>query len=137
MFTHFNSQDDLIRVKSNKTEKGQSFMSIRNYYSRQRSHRKNLSWPFVSKSNLRVINIFGREFLNYGSAWKTLSKLQRPETGRASAWELNDDIFNSFKNYFKFCAEALKRWVLELCSRFGDIFFWVSLAFKWPLFGSL
>ena len=64
-------------------------MSIRNYYSRLRNHRKNLCSPFVSKFNLRVINIFGREFLNYENRRKTLSKLQRPETGRASAWELN------------------------------------------------
>ena len=33
--------------------------------------------------------IFGREFLNDESGRKTLSKLQRPETGRASSWELN------------------------------------------------
>ena len=72
-------------------------MSIRNYYSRQRNHRKNLCSPFVSKFNLRVINIFGREFLNYGSGLETLSKLQRPEKGRTKAWEgaFNEYIFKS------------------------------------------
>ena len=36
------------------------------------------------------MNIFGREFLNNGSGQKTVSKLQRPRTGRASAWELTE-----------------------------------------------
>ena len=84
----FSVTTDLIRLKSEISEMRQSFISIRNYYSRQRNHRKNLCSPFVSKFNLRVIKIFGREFLNYENRRKTLSKLQRPETGRASAWEL-------------------------------------------------
>ena len=33
------------------------------------------------ESNLRIITIFGQEFLNNKSWGKTLSKLQRPETG--------------------------------------------------------
>ena len=77
-----------MRLKSDISEIGQSFMSIRNYYSRHRDLRKNPSSPFVRKSNLRIITIFGQEFPNNESGRKTLSKLQRPETGRASAWEL-------------------------------------------------
>ena len=46
-------------------------MSFRNYYSRQKNHRKNLSSSFVSKSNFKGINIFGRGLLNYGSGRKT------------------------------------------------------------------
>ena len=79
---------DIIRLKSDISKKGRSFMSIRNYYSRHRDLRKNPSSPFVRKSNLRIITIFGQEFLNNERGRKTLSKLQRPETGRASAWEL-------------------------------------------------
>ena len=78
-----------MRLMSDISEIGQSFMSIRNYYSRHRDFRKNPSSLFVSKSNLRIITIFDREFLNNESGLKTLSKLQRPETGRASAWELS------------------------------------------------
>ena len=50
---------------------------------------KNPFSSFVRKPNFRIITIFGRAFLNYESGRKTLSKLQRPETGRASSWELN------------------------------------------------
>ena len=63
-------------------------MSIRNYYSTQTNHRKNLKPPLVRKSNLRIINIFGREIVNSGSERKTLSKTHRPETGVAAPWEL-------------------------------------------------
>ena len=85
-----------MRLKSDISEIGQSFMSIRNYYSRHRDLRKNPSSPFVRKSNLRIITIFGQEFPNNESGRKTLSKLQRPETGRASAWELNGIIYTNF-----------------------------------------
>ena len=63
-------------------------MSIRNYDSTQTIHRKNLSSPFARKSNLKIINILGREILNIGSGQKTLSKRHRPKTGRAARWEL-------------------------------------------------
>ena len=63
-------------------------MSIRNYYSRHRNQRKSPTSPFVSKSNLRIITIFGQEILNNGSERKTLSKTHRLETGRAAPWEL-------------------------------------------------
>ena len=64
-------------------------MSIRNYDSTQTNHRKNLSSPLVRKSNLKIINIFGREILNSGIGRKTLSKMHRPKTGGAAPWELN------------------------------------------------
>ena len=76
-------------------------MSIRNYYSRQRHHRKNPISPFVRKSNLRIITIFGREFLNNESGRKALSKLQRPETGRASPWGLSCNFSSESEQYRK------------------------------------
>ena len=78
-------------------------MSIRNYYSTQTNHRKNLKPPLVRKSNLRIINIFGREIVNSGSERKTLSKRHRPKTGRAARWELKNNDFNHwsvFRNKF-------------------------------------
>ena len=45
-------------------------MSIRNYDSPQTNDRKNLSLPLVRKSNLKIINIFGREILNSGNGRK-------------------------------------------------------------------
>ena len=63
-------------------------MSIRNYDSTQTIHRKNLSSLIDRKSNLKIINILGREILNSGSGRKTLSKRHRPKTGRAARWEL-------------------------------------------------
>ena len=63
-------------------------MSIRNYDSPQTIHRKNLSSPIDRKSNLKIINILGREILNSGSGRKTLSKRHRPKMGRAARWEL-------------------------------------------------
>ena len=73
------------------------------YIKRERNQRKNLSSPFVRKSNLSVINIFGRKFLKNRSGWKTLSKLQRPETGRTSAWELRRFSFRLSALFFKPC----------------------------------
>ena len=63
-------------------------MSIRNYDSSQRNHRKNQRSPFARKLNLKIINILGREILNSGSGRKTLPKRHRPKTGRAARWEL-------------------------------------------------
>ena len=83
---------DLTRLTSDIFEIGQFFMSIRNYYSTQTNHRKNLKSPLVRKSNLRIINIFGREILNSGSGRKTLSKTHRPKTGVAAPWELIFDF---------------------------------------------
>ena len=67
-------------------------MSIRNYGIRQRNLMKNLSTPFVRKSNLKIINIFGQEILNSGSGQKKLSKTHRPKTGVAAPWELSAPI---------------------------------------------
>ena len=67
-------------------------MSIRNYDSTQTIHRKNLSSPIDRKSNLKIINILGREILNIGSGQKTLSKRHRPKTGRAARWELKRKV---------------------------------------------
>ena len=88
---------DLIRLMSDIFEIGQCFMSIINYYSTQTNHRKNMSSLKVRKSNLKIINIFGRKILNSGSGRKTLSKTHRPKTGGAAPWEL--------KSYFRvaFC----------------------------------
>ena len=63
-------------------------MLTRYYYSRQRNQKKNLSSPSARKSNLKIMNIFGREILNSGSERKTLSKRHRHKTGRAAGWEL-------------------------------------------------
>ena len=63
-------------------------MSIRNYDSTQTNHRKILSSPSVRKSNLKIINFFGRKILNSGSGRKKLSKTHRPKTGVAAPWEL-------------------------------------------------
>ena len=63
-------------------------MSIRNYDSTQTNHRKILSSPLVRKSNLKIINFFGREILNSGSGRKKLSKTHQPKTGVAAPWEL-------------------------------------------------
>ena len=79
---------DLTRLTSDIFEIGQFFMSIRNYDSTQTNCRKNLSSPLVRKSNLKIINIFGREILKCGSGRKTLSKTHRPEIGVAAPWEL-------------------------------------------------
>ena len=84
---------DLTRLTSDIFEIGQFFMSIRNYDSTQTIHRKNLSSPIDRKSNLKIINILGREILNSGSWRKTLSKRHRPKTERAARWELNWCIF--------------------------------------------
>ena len=46
--------------------------------------RNYLYYSFMNMHHL----IMMQEFLNNESGRKTLSKLQRPETGRASAWEL-------------------------------------------------
>ena len=64
-------------------------MSIRNYDSTQTNHRKILSSSSARKSNLKIINFFGREILNGGSGRKKLSKTHRPKTGVAARWELN------------------------------------------------
>ena len=64
-------------------------MSIRNYDSTQTNHRKNLSSTLARKSNLKIINILGREILNSGSEPKTLSKKHRLKTGLAARLELN------------------------------------------------
>ena len=79
---------DLIWLTSDMSEKGQFFLSTRNYDSHQGNRMKNLSTPFDRKSNLKIINIFGREILNSGSGLKTLSKTHRPKTGVAARWEL-------------------------------------------------
>ena len=79
----------LNRGTSDIFEIGQFFMSIRNYDSTQTIHRKKLSSPFDRKSNLKIINILGREILNSGNGRKTLSKRHRPKTGRAARWELS------------------------------------------------
>ena len=73
------------------SEIGQFFLSTRNYDSCQRNLMKNLSTPFGRKSNLKIINIFGREILNSGRGRKTLSKTHRPETGGAVRWDLNSE----------------------------------------------
>ena len=65
-------------------------MSIRNFDSTQTNHSKNLSFPFARKSNLKIVNILGREILNSGSGLKPLSKRHRPKTGRAARWELSE-----------------------------------------------
>ena len=67
-------------------------MSIRNYDSTQTNHSKNLSFPFARKSNLKIVNILGREILNSGSRRKTQSKWHRPKTGRAARWELSERL---------------------------------------------
>ena len=84
----------------------QIFISIRNYDGTQTNRRKNLSSPFARKSNLRIINILGQEFLKSGSGRKSLSKRHRPKTGRAARWELNQFLsppaivfFGSAKHY--------------------------------------
>ena len=79
---------DLTRLTRDIFEIGQFYLSIRNYDGTQTNHRKNLSSPTVRKSNLKIINILGREILNNGSGRKTLSKTHRPETGVAAPWEL-------------------------------------------------
>ena len=89
---------DLIWLTSDMSEKGQFFLSTRNYDSHQGNRMKNLSTPFDRKSNLKIINIFGREILNSGSGQKTLSKRHRPKTGRAARWEL---IRSLLRNIFK------------------------------------
>ena len=71
-------------------------MSIRNYDSTQRNYRKNLSSKLARKSNLKIINILGREILNSGSGRKTLSKRHRPKMGRAARREL----MGYERNYF-------------------------------------
>ena len=81
----------MTRLTSDIFEIGQDFMSIRNYDSTQTNHRKNLSSPFVRKSNFKIINIFGREILNCESWRKALSKRLRPEIGVAAPWELIDN----------------------------------------------
>ena len=83
---------DFIRLTSDIFEIGQFLMSIRNYDSTQTNHRKNLSSPLVRKSNLKIINIFGRKILNSGSGRKTLSKTHRPKTGGAAPWELTYNL---------------------------------------------
>ena len=70
-------------------------MSIRNYDGSQTNHRKNLSSPFVRKSNLTIISILGREIPNSGSWRKTLSKRHRPKMGRAARWELTGQNVNT------------------------------------------
>ena len=50
----------------------------------QWNYRKTLSSPLVMKSNLKILNIFGREILNSRSARKKLSKTHRPKTGVAA-----------------------------------------------------
>ena len=47
-----------------------------------------LSMNKYPKTMCVPINFPKQKFLNYGNERKTLSKLQRPETGRASALEL-------------------------------------------------
>ena len=78
----------MTRLASGLFEIGQFFMSIRNYDSTQTNYRKKRSSPLVRKSNLKIINIFGREILNSGSGRKKLSKTHRPKTGVAAPWEL-------------------------------------------------
>ena len=63
-------------------------MSIRNYDSTQTNHRKILSSPMVRKSNLKIINFFGREILNSGSGSKTRSKTHWQQTGVTACWDL-------------------------------------------------
>ena len=79
-------------------------MSIRNYDSTQRNYRKNLSSKLARKSNLKIINIFGREILNSGSGRKKLSKTHRPKTGVAAPWELRYNLYH-IKNIYQqnFC----------------------------------
>ena len=80
---------DLTRLTSDIFKIGQFFMSNRNYDNTQTNHRKNLSSPLVRKSNLKIINILGREILKSGSGRKTLSKTHQPEIGVAARWELS------------------------------------------------
>ena len=79
----------MTRLTSDIFKIGQFFMSIRNYDSTQTNHRKILSSPSVRKSNLKIINFFGRKILNSGSGRKKLSKTHWPKTGVAAPWELN------------------------------------------------
>ena len=91
----------MTRLTSDTFKIGQFFMSIRNYDSTQRNYRKNLSSKLARKSNLKIINIFGREILNSGSGRKKLSKTHRPKTGVAAPWELNRlGIFEIQKIFF-------------------------------------
>ena len=79
----------MTRLTSDLFKIVQFIMSIRNYDSIQTNYRKILSSPLIRKSNLKIINIFGREILDSGSGRKKLSKTHRPKTGVAAPWELN------------------------------------------------
>ena len=91
-------------------------MSIRNYDSTQTNHRKILSSPSVRKSNLKIINFFGREILNCGSGRKKLSKTHRPKTGFAAPWELKSHSRATAMP----TAWALKIIMINMFYRFSD-----------------
>ena len=78
----------MARLTSDLFKIVQFIMSIRNYDSIQTNYRKILSSPLIRKSNLKIINIFGREILDSGSGRKKLSKTLRPKIGVAAPWEL-------------------------------------------------
>ena len=76
------------------------------------------------KSNLRIITIFGREFLYNESGQKTLSKLQRPETGRAWAWELTKDTKIKKSKLSKFIGRKTMKFVSFLSSYLNILKLW-------------
>ena len=85
----------MTRLTSDLFKIVQFIMWIRNYDSIQTNYRKILSSPLIRKSNLKIINIFGREILNCRSGRKKLSKTHRPKTGVAAPWELKSNLICS------------------------------------------
>ena len=61
---HLSQFQHLQRLQANQRILGNKFKtSIRNYYSSNKNHRKNLWIPFDCKSNFRVVKFCWREFL--------------------------------------------------------------------------